>query len=217
MMKTVHCAVLLLVGVRWLLVGAFINPRPINHYHVRATKTQTMNEEMVGASVEINGGKVHDPLGLLGMHKMFPNVMPHPKWLRESEIKHCRIAMLASIGAFTAQYGLVIPGYSAVPDPVENLNKYALEFPMGLSQIIFAIGLIEGASFPGDFWYGQGDRAAGDLGFDPLGLFKNKTPAVQRTRQLQELKNGRLAMMAMAAYTAEHWIPGSVPFLPGKF
>ena len=28
---------------------------------------------------------------------------------------------------------------------------------------------------------------------------------------------GRLAMIAMAAYTSEHWIPGSVPFLPGKF
>jgi hypothetical protein len=35
--------------------------------------------------------------------------------------------------------------------------------------------------------------------------------------RLQELKNGRLAMIALAAYTSEHWIPGSVPFLPGKF
>jgi hypothetical protein len=35
--------------------------------------------------------------------------------------------------------------------------------------------------------------------------------------QLKELKNGRLAMMAMAAYTANHWIPGAVPIMPGTF
>lgn len=125
--------------------------------------------------------------------------------------------MLASIGAFTGQWGLTIPGYTSVADPVENLNKYVLDFPMGFSQIVFAIALIEGASFPGDFWFGKGDREAGDLGFDPLGLSKNKTPAQKRTRQLQELKNGRLAMMAMAGYAANHYIPGAVPFMPGNF
>jgi hypothetical protein len=172
---------------------------------------------MVGASVEISGGNVHDPFGFLELHKLAPDVMPHAKWLRESELKHCRIAMLASVGAFTAQYGLVIPGFSAVPDPVENLTKFVTEFPLGFSQILFAIGLIEGAYFPGDFWYGKGERAAGEMGYDPLGLSKNRTEEKKRTLQLKELKNGRLAMMAMAAYTAEHWIPGSVPFLPGKF
>jgi hypothetical protein len=79
------------------------------------------------------------------------------------------------------------------------------------------IGIIEGTFFPGDFWFGKGDREAGDLGYDPLGFFKNKTPVQKETLKLQELKNGRLAMIAMAAYTSEHWIPGSVPFIPGKF
>jgi len=32
--------------------------------------------------------------------------------------------------------------------------------------------------------------------------------------KLQELKNGRLAMIAMAAFFSEHQIHGSVPFLP---
>ena len=52
---------------------------------------------------------------------------------------------------------------------------------------------------------------AGDLGYDPLGLFKKKTDAQKDEMRLKELKNGRLAMIAMAAYTSEHWIPGSVP------
>jgi hypothetical protein len=81
-----------------------------------------MAGEMVGASIEA-GGKVFDPLGVLQIHSINPNVLPHPKWWRESELKHCRIAMLASVGAFASQFGLTIPGYTAVADPVENLNQ----------------------------------------------------------------------------------------------
>ena len=178
-----------------------------------------MSDKMVGASVEsfLSDGKVYDPLGMLDLHTVAPRVCPHPKWLRESELKHCRIAMLASIGAFTAQYGVVIPGYTAVADPVENLNHFVTEWPLGFSQIIASIAIIEGSKFPGDFWFGKGDREAGDWGYDPLGFYKGKSAAQKESVQLQELKNGRLAMIAMAAYTSEHWIPGSVPFLPGKF
>lgn len=75
-------------------------------------------------SVEINGGNIWDPLDLLKLHDIAPTAFPHAKWWQESEIKHCRIAMLASVGAFTAQYGLVIPGYNANPDPVTNLNQW---------------------------------------------------------------------------------------------
>ena len=183
---------------------------------VRSNSNIKMADEWVGASIEA-GGKVWDPLGLLTIHSINPNVLPHAKWWRESELKHCRIAMLASVGAFSSQIGLTIPGYTSVADPVENLNKFVSEWPLGFSQIILAIGIIEGNFFPGDFWYGKGAREAGDLGYDPLGLFRNKTPAQKDNLRLQELKNGRLAMMALAAYTSEHWIPGSVPFIPGKF
>merc|ERR1711988_1276448 len=36
-----------------------------------------------------------------------------------------------------------------------------------------------------------------DLGFDPINFSKNKSPAEMEKLQLQELKNGRLAMIAM--------------------
>lgn len=68
-----------------------------------------------------------------------------------------------------------------------------------------------------EFWFGKGEREAGNLNYDPLGGFRKKTDAQKDYIRLNELKNGRLAMIAMAAYTSEHWIPGSVPFLPGKF
>lgn len=176
-----------------------------------------MADEMVGASIEVNGGKVYDPLGLLLIHEINPGVLPHGKWLREAELKHCRIAMLASVGAFASQWPLTIPGYVAVPDPVGNLNQFFENYPLAAAQIILSIGLIEGNAFPGEFWTGGGDREAGDLGYDPLNYQKNKTKEQMDDIRLKELKNGRLAMMAMAAYTSEHWIPGSVPFIPGQF
>ena len=54
-----------------------------------------------------------------------------------------------------------------------------------------------------------------DLGFDPMNFSKNKTPEQMEKLELQELKNGRLAMIAMAAFASEHMIPGSVPALTG--
>jgi hypothetical protein len=50
-----------------------------------------------------------------------------------------------------------------------------------------------------------------------LNISRGKSEAQKDKLKLQELKNGRLAMIAMAAYTSEHWIPGSVPFVPGHF
>jgi len=184
-----------------------------------------MADEMVGASSEAwilngdksSGTKAYDPLDMLKLHERNKDFFPHPKWLRESELKHCRAAMLASVGAFTGQYGLVIPGYTAVADPVENLNQFVVNYPLGFAQIILAIAIIEGASDPSQFWWGKGSRAAGDLGYDPLGFSKGKSDAAKKDLQLKELKNGRLAMIAMAAYTSEHWIPGAVPIMPGKF
>lgn len=68
-----------------------------------------------------------------------------------------------------------------------------------------------------EFWFGKGERNAGEWSFDPTKFYAGLTAAKKDDLTLKELKNGRLAMMAMAAYTSEHWIPGSVPFLPGHF
>merc|ERR1712187_691493 len=60
------------------------------------------------------------------------------------------------------------------------------------------------------------DREPGDLGFDPLRI--TRTPGFDlRTKQLRELKNGRLAMIGVASMAANHFLPGSVPFLTGAY
>ena len=60
---------------------------------------------------------------------------------------------------------------------------------------------------------GESDRDAGDYGFDPIGWMSNKDFETQQRIRLQELKNGRLAMIGMAGFAANHMIPGAVPFL----
>ena len=137
-------------------------------------------------------GAIYDPLDMLKLHSVNSDVLPHPKWLRESELKHGRIAMLASIGAFAGQYGIVIPGYTAVADPVENLNQFIVNYPLAFAQIIAAIAIVEGWSDPSAFWKGGGAREAGDLGYDPLRFSKGKDAKVKADYAIKELKNGRL-------------------------
>jgi len=84
-------------------------------------------------------------------------------------------------------------------------------------QIVAAIGIIEGTTSKGlfDLWLGNTEaREPGNLGFDPLKLMPPTQVAADKMR-LKELKNGRMAMIAVAGFAANHFIPGSVPGLQG--
>jgi hypothetical protein len=48
----------------------------------------------------------------------------------------------------------------------------------------------------------------GDLGFDPLGVFP-KDPAAQEEMKLAEIKNGRLAMIAITAFAVQEFVTKS--------
>ncbi|CAN0090003.1 unnamed protein product, partial [Sphacelaria rigidula] len=112
-----------------------------------------------------------------------------------------------------AQAGIFFPGlgYEAVPW-YDQFNEFASKNPGGLAQLMLFYAVAEGATYCGDFWSGGGDREAGDLG---LYLKKPDEKKLNELR-LQELKNGRLAMIAVAACASEHWIPGAVPGLMGQ-
>ena len=63
---------------------------------------------------------------------------------------------------------------------------------------------------PGPFWFGNGDREPGDYGWAKYA--KLEGPALLR-KQKAEIKNGRLAMIAVMGFVSAHYLPGSVPFL----
>jgi len=177
---------------------------------------------MVGADVETGGSEPWDPMGFSKLYDRnfdFNMVMtyPHVQWLREAEVKHGRVCMLAFVGMIVQQFAH-IPGYPAEPDWLRALDAcYQEKLPtLGLIQISLFCMLVEGRWYPEGAWVGQMDREPGDLGFDPLKL--TKKPGFDfKTMQLRELKNGRLAMIGVASVAANHTIPGSVPFLTGFY
>ena len=73
-------------------------------------------------------------------------------------------------------------------------------------QMLAAIALIEGTTLSAksggkgrmDLWFGErpGGPVAGDYGFDPLRLLP-KDPVAADKMRLKELKNGRMAMIAV--------------------
>jgi len=134
------------------------------------------------------------------------------KWLREAEIKHGRTSMLATLGFVFQQY-VTLPGLPHVAD--SNLAPTAVGASPML-QIVLWMGVLE-------FWMNKGnvtmetmfsdpDRVPGDFGFDPMGLATGKSEEEMAKMQLKELKNGRLAMLAIGGMIHHNWVTGTPLF-----
>uniref|UniRef100_A0A7S0MU00 Chlorophyll a-b binding protein, chloroplastic n=1 Tax=Cryptomonas curvata TaxID=233186 RepID=A0A7S0MU00_9CRYP len=141
-----------------------------------------------------------DPLGLSDYVDV--------KWLQEGEIKNGRVAMLGVVG-------LIVPEVFTFPFFKKGVAVYDNFFqipPESLGQIALAIGLIEvfshkGKITPVDMF--EDGRKPGEFGFDPLGFGKN--PDAFKRYELAEIKNGRLAMIAIGGMTHHYFLTGKGP------
>merc|ERR1719199_2193801 len=126
-------------------------------------------------------------------------------FLREAEIKHGRIAMLAFVGIMVEGAGIKAPGVAETlggsNDIFEIHNNAVAKGTMG--QILLWCSFIEMVAGWPAMMERVNDPSAipGDFKFDPLGLGKSN----MARKQLVEIKNGRLAMLA---------IPGDFKFDP---
>jgi len=138
---------------------------------------------------------VYDPLNLLATPVEYPR-RSYDRYV-ELEIKHGRIAMLATLGVITTEAGFRFPGYlSKSLDlkfedvPGGALTSYAAVPALGWLQIVAFIVILElgyGATPPGN--------APGDVG-GPSWI-RYDDPEVKKFKLNAERNNGRAAMMGI--------------------
>jgi len=153
-----------------------------------------------GTSIEF------DPCGFA---ERAPEWLP---WFREAELKHGRAAMLATVGFVVPEF-IRIPGEQFSFENIPNVIEAHDKLPDSMGQIFLWISVVESMTFPALANMNGYDRAPGDYSFDPLGLFPTD-PEKQKERKLQELKNGRLAMIAIGGMVTGASISGhGFPYL----
>ena len=128
------------------------------------------------------------------------------RWLREAELKHCRICMLAVIG-FVGSGFFQLPGDIHQVSPVMAHDAAVKSGAFG--QVFLWITIFELLSIKAinEMFEGSG-REAGDYGFDPLKLSEGKSDAVKNDFAVKELKNGRLAMLAFSGIVTQAVLTG---------
>lgn len=115
------------------------------------------------------------------------------KFLREAEIKHSRICMLAVLGLF-AQDLYQFPFYTGAPTLARAAHDWGVDKGPMVQLLLWICGLEVITGVPGILQTMQGSsRRPGEFMFDPLGLAKSKE-AFDRW-QYAELVNGRLCMI----------------------
>jgi hypothetical protein len=155
----------------------------------------------LGFSTDISGGKL--------------------LFYREVELKHGRVAMLASVGILVGEnfhplFGgdIDVPAYLAFQQtPLETFWPAvvaAIAIPEVFSVFKFE-NPAEQNPMSGEYWKMKDDHEPGNLGFDPLGL-KPKDPKELKDMQNKELNNGRLAMIAAAGMIAQELVTGQKLF-----
>merc|ERR1719491_2125912 len=133
--------------------------------------------------------------------------------MREAEIKHARLAMLAAAGwplselfskGIATQFGMA----SALDEATGRVPS-VLNGGMGRISPIYWIGCIAVAAGVDLFVINSSSKQKGyfpgKLDFDPLGLYP-KDDKGQQWMQTAEIKNGRLAMLAITGYAIQEFV-----------
>jgi len=143
---------------------------------------------------------------------------------REVEIKHGRVAMLASLGFLVGENFHPLFGgnidtaaiYAFQETPLQTFWPAvvaAIAIPEIFYVLEFESPLRKTGSTYGESWAMKtdSDRDLVDLRFDPLGL-KPTDPEEFKAMQNKEINNGRLAMIAAAGMVAQELATGQKLF-----
>jgi len=161
---------------------------------------------------------ITDPLGFFDPIGFATNDISAGRLLfyREVELKHGRVAMLASLGFLVGEqfhplFGgdIDVPSYIAFQETPLQTFWPAVVVAVSLFEI-FSVGSFQNAA-GNEPWSMLTDRRPGDFGFDPLGL-RPEDPNELNELQTKELNNGRLAMIGIAGMVAQELASGQKLF-----
>lgn len=182
-----------------------------------------------------------DPLGLADAGFWGTSSERTIGWLRQSEIKHGRVAMAAFVG-YCVQSNFVFPwaiSLDGTPHPSTSLSPPEQWDALPLAsklQIISFIGFLEfyseltptatsvsalphymSGGVPGKFPTFEDIPHPMPLKslYDPFYFNTNKSEEAKARGLLVEINNGRLAMLGIIGFLSEQTIPGSIPALNG--
>jgi len=180
--------------------------------------------------------KFWDPLNLAEQEFWGDSNEATIAWLRQSEIKHGRVAMFAFVGYCVQANGVHWPWpmtMSGEPFPtMTNPPEQWDAIPEAAKwQIFLTIAFLEAFDESTGLHYMRGGKP-GDFPdlkgpdspmphpvpfnlFDPFGLSKNKSAEAKARGLKAELNNGRLAQIGIFGFLAESKVEGSVPGLSG--
>ena len=142
-------------------------------------------------------------------------------WMRNAELKHARLAMLAAAGWPLAELANGQSMRFATNGRVPSLfNGHLLDFAPALVLIFGGLSYLEFTT--------KDSVTDGDFGFDPLGIGSGKGPegpsglpifekipdfvpnvGDMEALKLAELKNGRAAMMAITGFAVQEFVWGN--------
>ncbi|CAM9118209.1 unnamed protein product, partial [Ectocarpus fasciculatus] len=155
-------------------------------------------------------GKVWDPMGLSS--EADPEDIK--KW-REAEIKHGRVAMLASVGVLVAEnFHPLFLGADYIGPAIFHFEEITAGFPQFWALTLLAIAWLEYRQINIGFAEldpvtGEGGMRAdydpGDLGFDPLGLAPEDEDELN-VMKTKELNHGRLAMIGVTGMIVQELV-----------
>jgi hypothetical protein len=141
-------------------------------------------------------------------------------WMRAAELKHGRVAMVATTGYLINAAGIHFPGMLSSDISFESLSTmtppdaWAAVPVAGKAQILATIFIAEMITESKDVHYTKGGPLP-TMVFPAID-FSGVSKETMTRKRTSELNNGRLAQIAILSFISAHYIPGSVPVLEGN-